>query len=417
MRKCNDKINECTNQNMEDILSLAKKMADEIPASDKEKLQNMDSNQLISTVMGSVQNSQDILSLAKKMDDEIPASDKEQLQNMDFNQLFSTVMGSVQNSQGGTDGPDLGSLMENIMSSMQKNGTFPSVDPVVNDNNRLIGETRFEEGDNSGEDDDDPIVQKSNDLHYNLNVKLEDLYNGKQKKLSFNRKSYKKVDDSDKLETITEKKKIIINILPGMRDGDIIKFDGEGDKLPGQEPSDVIITICEDEHDIFDREGDNLFLVKDLSLSELYNLDFTLKHMDDRILNIKSESGDVLHTNDGIRKIVGEGMPIQNENAEEEGEENTNKKNGDLFIRFNLILPDELSDDNITTLKSIIPPINEKEDIEGLISSKLDIVTDEDIERMDESEIDSSDEDDYDDDSDISVESENENCNSEDLDD
>jgi len=55
---------------------------------------------------------EDILSLAKKMADEIPASDKEQLQHMDFNQLFSTVMGSVQNGKGGTDGPDLSSLME-----------------------------------------------------------------------------------------------------------------------------------------------------------------------------------------------------------------------------------------------------------------------------------------------------------------
>lgn len=287
-----------------------------------------------------------LTTMAKKLADDIPDSEKKNLQNMDFNQMFSTVF-------------------QNLMKSGAK---IPvSSDPLVND--------RFAEDDDDV-DDDSPIVQKSKDLHYNLNVKLEDLYRGKQKKISFSRKR-----TNDKNETFSEKKKIIINITPGMKDGDVIEFKGEADQLPGQAAGDVIITICEDDHEVFDREGDNLFLVKDVSLSELYSLDFTLTHMDGRVLHVVSKENDVLHTNDGIRKIVGEGMPIGDGGK------------GDLFIRFNLILPDKLESKDIETLKLITPPINIYQDTDGQVESHLEIVTEEDMEKLEESEYNSSEED------------------------
>jgi DnaJ-class molecular chaperone len=351
---------------MEDILSFAKKMSDDMPEADKKKLQSMDINKMLAGVMGGIQDGKD---------------------PMEALSGFGDIMKSMQDPSGGGD---MSSIFENIMKSMQ--GGMPSMDPIVNDNSRLgdKADNRFEDilEENSEEDSDgDDIVQKSRDLNYNLNVKLEDLYNGKQKKISFNRKRYKKENDS--VSTFTEKKKIVINIVPGMRDGDIITFAGEADHLPDQTAGDVIITICEDEHDVFDREGDNLFLVKDLSLSELYSLDFTVTHMDGRVLHIVSKEDDVLHTNDGIRKVIGEGMPIKSDCPPED------VVNGDLFIRFNLILPDRLSSEQIEILKDITPPINEKTDADGMIESRLDIVSKEDIEKLDESDYDSSDEDEY----------------------
>ena len=229
---------------------------------------------------------------------------------------------------------------------------------------------------------------KSKDLHYDLNVGLSDLYNGKQKKISFHRKVTKIENGQESV--LTEKQRISINILPGMKDGDVIRFPGKSDQLPGKVAGDVIITICEDDHDVFDREGDNLFLVKDVSLSELYSIDFTLTHMDGRMINVSSRSGDVLHTNDGIRKIVGEGMPINNSD--------TDISRGDLFVRFNLILPVTLDVNQISELSKITPPINSKDTTDGIVNVVLEAVTDEDMEKLEENSDDESDDDESDDD-------------------
>lgn len=361
---------------------------------------------------------ENIVSLAQKMAADMPDSDKKKLQNIDFSSVFNGVLDSVKNMSEKDPNnpavPDIGSILEKLMENMPKSkdgdklefGEFMGnmLNDIKNTNpNRFVDEDDVE----SNEDGGEVITQKSPNLHYNLNVKLEDLYNGKQKKISFNRKRYTVNEKSKKIETFTEKKKIIINIIPGTKDGDVITFPKEADQLPGQDPGDVIITICEDDHETFDREGDNLFIVKDLSLSELYSLDFTITHMDNRILHIVSKEEDVLHTNDGIRKIVGEGMPIT-------GEDNDLcKSKGDLFIRFNLILPEKLTKEQISTLKEITPPINckvENDDIE-YVETLLDIVTEEDIENLDESDFDSSEEDNYetdsDSDSDASVNEEN----------
>lgn len=320
---------------------------------------------------------ENILSLAKKMADDMPDSEKEKLQNMDFNSVF-------------------GSIYQNIIKQMDGVEGFPGgIESMKKELDKGLSSIRFDEkeSDDSDDDPDDIISQKSRDLHYNLNVKLDDLYNGKQKKISFFRKRYKEIKDPKtkkiKYEQFDEKKKIIINIVPGMSDGDNIIFEGESDQLPGEKPGDVVITICEDDHDIFDRENDNLFLVKDVSLSELYSTDFSLTHMDGRVLRIKSKDGDYLHTNDGIRKIKGEGMPIQNESTK-----------GDLFIRFNLILPDKLDEDKVNVLKTIAPPFNKVSDEKVDQEYDLDIVTEEDMEKLENSDEDSDENSDEDEDSD-----------------
>lgn len=320
---------------------------------------------------------EDIFSFAKQMADSMPEQDKQKLQKMEnVDQVMSNLFGQV-------------------MQSMQ-NGNFNipiSGDPVVNEKQQQHSKKqkqksniRFEEADDEEDDDDDCILQKTRDIHYNLNVKLEDLYNGKQKKISFKRKVI-----NEKNEIVTEKKKIIINILPGMKDGETIIFPGESDQAHGYEPGNVVITICEDEHELLDREGDNLFMMRDISFTELYKLDFSFKHLDGRHIRIKSKSGDALHINEGIRKITGEGMPL----------ENSKDAKGDLFIRFNLILPDNL-EEHYNKLKEIIPILNKIDDKTDSETKELETVTEEDMEKLeDDDEYDSSsDDDDSDDDDD-----------------
>jgi DnaJ-class molecular chaperone len=315
---------------------------------------------------------EDIFALAQQMASQIPDSEKKKLQGMDMNEMVS-------------------SIFNNVLKTVQ-NQNQPETKKIESKKKHQIKEES---------EDSDEINERSEDLHYNLNVKLEDLYRGKEKKLSYKRKRFEVVKDSKGRRThklVEEKKKIVINILPGTVDGHKIYFRGEADHFPGKEAGDVIITICEEEHETFDREGDNLVVLKNISISEIYSLEYSFTHMDGREVVVKSVDNDVLHTFDGVRKIVGEGMPIFDETNPD------TPVHGDLFVRFNLVLPEKLTTEQIEILKQINHPINKNTSDSTDNVKFLEQVTEEDISKLDHdseySEDDDEEEDDDDDDED-----------------
>ena len=54
----------------------------------------------------------------------------------------------------------------------------------------------------------------------------------------------------------------------GMKDGQQIRFSGEGDQEPGSEPGDIVIVLDEKEHPQFRRRGTDLIMQKELTLVE-----------------------------------------------------------------------------------------------------------------------------------------------------
>ena len=185
------------------------------------------------------------------------------------------------------------------------------------------------------------VEQKTRDICFDLNVDLEDFYNGKKKKLYVKRK--KIIETDGKQQVVEEKKKLVIPITPGMKDEQQIVFKGDADQIPGYESGDIIITLIENEHPFFQRDSDNLIIVKDINLYENYVLSFDIKHLDNRTLRIHKNEKDSLHLNDSLRKISGEGMPIYNSPGQF----------GDLFIRFNIIIPIELCPKELSTFREM----------------------------------------------------------------
>jgi len=183
-------------------------------------------------------------------------------------------------------------------------------------------------------------LPKTKDICFDLNVDLEDFYTGKKKKLNVKRKRIIEVDGRQKV--VEEKKKITINIEKGMKDEQQIRFESEADQIPGYTAGDIIITLIENEHPVFQRESNNLIIVKNINIAELYNLTFDIKHIDSRTLRISKDNLESLHTNDCLRKITGEGMPIYNSEGF-----------GDLFIRFNLVIPKSITQEKLTVLKKL----------------------------------------------------------------
>ena len=97
-------------------------------------------------------------------------------------------------------------------------------------------------------------LPKTKDLHFTLNVSLKHLYNGKTRNIAVKRQRYTTIDGKSQLQE--DRKILTVNIKPGMQDGDLIVFEGEGDEKKGYVPGDVIITLCYDDNYYYLRLND-----------------------------------------------------------------------------------------------------------------------------------------------------------------
>ena len=259
--------------------------------------------------------------MANQIANNMSSEDKEAIENMDMEKMISHVTKNIFKMMNDGD---------------QNNNMFSQLN--LNVGNQLDEKEPCDNNLNKNKSQDLP---KTRDIAFDLNINLEDFYIGKKKKIVIKRK---KVVIKDGVETIIEdKKKIVIPIERGMRDEQQIRFEGEADDFPGYIPGDIVITLIENEHPIFQRDGDNLVLIKNINLYEVFKLSFVLKHLDSRILKIENDLDDPLHSNDSLRIIKGEGMPIYNSKGQF----------GDLFIRFNIIIPRSISTNNLPLLKKL----------------------------------------------------------------
>jgi DnaJ-class molecular chaperone len=203
---------------------------------------------------------------------------------------------------------------------------------------KMMNEPQMHEtSDSEAETLESVVLPRTRDICFDLNVDLEDFYTGRKKKLNVKRKI---ILDG---KVIEEKKKLVIPIEKGMKDEQQIKFEEEADQIPGYTQGDIIINLIENEHPVFQRDGDNLIIVKNINLYEIYDLTFDIKHLDGRIIRITKDPSDALHLNESLRKIPGEGMPKYK----------TNGEYGDLFIRFNIVIPKTLEPSKMSILKDI----------------------------------------------------------------
>jgi DnaJ-class molecular chaperone len=133
-------------------------------------------------------------------------------------------------------------------------------------------------------------------------------------------------------------KKYTVDIPPGAIDGFPITIKGESDWVPDYGfVGDLILLVrvttpagC-----IFKREGHNLVIKKPISLVEsLCGIHFGIRHLDDRILEVKWDR--IIKPGDSL-VIRGEGLPIYQPRP-------NNPTKGDLILRFDVIYPGEYLD-------------------------------------------------------------------------
>jgi DnaJ-class molecular chaperone len=264
----------------------------------------------------------DIFKMANQIAQNMSDTEKDSLEGMDMEKMIGHVTKNVFQMMGNTTGgggsggmPDFSQIFSGLSGGNKSEATLEEPSEVT--------------------------FLKTRDIFFELNVDLEDFYTGKKKKLNVKRKRIIEVDGKQKV--VEEKKKLVIPIERGMKDEQQIRFEGQADQIPGYTPGDIIITLIENEHPVFQRDNDNLIIIKNCTIYELYSISFDITHLDSRVLRIDKNDIESLHTNNSLRKITGQGMPVyKNQN-----------EFGDLFVRFNLVIPKTIDTKHLQVCKEI----------------------------------------------------------------
>jgi DnaJ-class molecular chaperone len=352
--------------NMDEIVKMAQQVASNIAQNQTEPIdpKNMDMGKVISQVTNSV---------SKMITPEMIEKMSGQM-GMDSNAQMVQLKGQAVNTGS-----------KKIKSKISFDNDEEVTDKKSLKNKKNSSSSSIEELDDESDSECKPLAPRTKDLHFTLNVTLEELYAGKTKKLAVRRKRL--VTDGKKKTLVEEKKKISVNIEPGMFDEQVITFNKQADEKEGYETGDIVITLCCAEHDEFEREGNNLLIEKEISLSEAYDCKMTITHLDGSEINVTSNQinpfGEELEC---YRKLKGFGMPIYGSEKDEYG---------DLIIKFKPTLPDNLTSEQLVTLNELFPKMNEIKELPKEKNHELELATESDFEYSDSEDEDSDDESEY----------------------
>ncbi|KEG10729.1 heat shock protein DnaJ [Trypanosoma grayi] len=143
------------------------------------------------------------------------------------------------------------------------------------------------------------------------------------------------------------KSSLTVRVEPGMGHREEIVLRGEGDfDLDTHACGDIYVLLEETNDDLFVRDGDDLYITKNITLAEsLCGFQFVFEHLDGKDLIVRRERGDI--TKPGETKVVvGKGMPLYKRPGQF----------GDLIIKFNVEFPPRVEQFQIDLLQRALPP-------------------------------------------------------------
>ncbi|UCH07402.1 MAG: J domain-containing protein [Deltaproteobacteria bacterium] len=157
---------------------------------------------------------------------------------------------------------------------------------------------------------------KGQDLVYELAVHLEDIAKTQEKAISYN------------LNGVTHQVKV--KIPAGIGDGKKLRLAGKGQPAPqGGPPGDLYVKIRILNHPVFQREGDDLYVNKEIKYSEaILGTQIEIPTIDGKRLNLKVPAG----TQSGSKmRLRGQGLPKMGMGAR-----------GDTYVKIQVAVPKKL---------------------------------------------------------------------------
>ncbi|TKW17984.1 hypothetical protein SEVIR_5G404700v4 [Setaria viridis] len=182
------------------------------------------------------------------------------------------------------------------------------------------------------------IMRKAPPLERKLECTLEELCRGCKKEVKFTRDIVTKNGSIVKKEVSQT-----VMVKPGWKKGKQVVFEGMGDERPGCLPADAIFTVSEKKHLTFKRVGNDLVLKAEVPLvSALTGWSFSFRLLSGKKVSLAFQDEVICP---GYEKVIGgEGMPI----PEQKG------ARGDLRVKFEIVFPKELTDEQRTGLAEIL---------------------------------------------------------------
>lgn len=181
-------------------------------------------------------------------------------------------------------------------------------------------------------------VAKDPPIYRDLPISLEDLLNGTTKKMKITR------NVTDGGMTFEEEKVLTVDIKKGWKAGTKITFPKAGDQKPGTTPADIIFVIKDKPHDLFTRDTDNnLLYTCKLSLkAALIGSTVQIPTLEGRTENLQLNSVTQPGT---TKRINGKGLPLPK----------TPNHHGDLLVKFEVCIPENLSQREREALGRMLP--------------------------------------------------------------
>jgi hypothetical protein len=199
------------------LMKSAQQIAQNMSMDNNGQLDKMDINQMFEHVSSS------LFSTMEKGGNKIDPASKEQMKV-----LSRTMLGQVLDNVNPQQIDE-----KNFQSDIDLSGIPQQITnkiPTDNNNNNQIEMIESDE-------DVDEIRPYIEDLKYKLQVSLDEVYTGKIKKLAITRERINGKNINK------EKRKFEIPILPGIKNGQEIRFNREGNEKFGYLSGDVVVTI------------------------------------------------------------------------------------------------------------------------------------------------------------------------------
>ncbi|KAH9597749.1 DnaJ domain [Trypanosoma melophagium] len=161
---------------------------------------------------------------------------------------------------------------------------------------------------------------------------------------------------------VKEQKVLEVCVERGAEDDDVLRFDGEGDEIPGVRlKGDVLLVLRLKPHDVFRRVGKHLLMNHSITLREaLCGFELPVQQLDKRLLLIKIPRGQVIDPEAGW-VVHREGMPLPNTGGTERG---------NLIIYFEVTYPAQLS---ARQLESVAAAFEVREPLPRLNGQKVQL--------------------------------------------
>jgi len=135
-------------------------------------------------------------------------------------------------------------------------------------------------------------------------------------------------------------------VIPrGSKHAEKIVLNGQGHEIPDAANGDLVIVLRCVKHAIYQRIGADLAMTKKITLKQaLCGFSITIPHLSGFKLKIQSAPNEIVQ-HGSLKAVYSKGMP-------QKGSVNTY---GHLYVKFEIVFPDELDDEIVEKLKKLLP--------------------------------------------------------------